>query len=107
MLHADEGFSLTELLVVLFVISVLLLIAIASYVPASAAANAAACRHNQGALEKAASVMTCSVGVSSPTQLVDLAQYVTDFETVSRCPKDGSELLFDPDTMDVSCPNHQ
>lgn len=101
----DEGFSLAELMVVLLIIAVLLLIAVAAYVPTTRAASAAACRHDQVVLEKACTV-AAGEAATSPAQLSDLSQYVSDFDDISTCPEDGATLTFDPVTGDVSCPNH-
>lgn len=101
----DWGYTLAELLVVLLIIAILLLVAIAAYVPATVAATAAACRHNQTALEKAVPVASGS-GAEPPAQLSDLAAYVTDFDEVSTCPSDGTTLVLDATTGDISCPNH-
>lgn len=104
-LARDGGFTLAELLVVLTVIGVLLLIAVAVYIPASQAAMAAACRHNQTSFERARS-LAMSENAEAPDDLSDLAAYLSEYETISVCPEDGSPLVFDPDTGDVSCPNH-
>lgn len=99
----DDGFTLSELMIVLAIIGVLLLMAVASYVPASAAAAASACQHNQRALEEAASVLATA---DPPEELSDLAPLVGNWDRVRVCPEDGTELAFNPATLSVSCPNH-
>lgn len=105
-LRSEEGFTLLELMVIVLIIAVLLGIAVGAYIPASRAASSVACRENQKILEEGASLACCQQGAQPPADLVELAPYVRDFGSVSVCPLDDTPLLYDPVTMDVSCPNH-
>ena len=91
---------------VLAIIAILLVIAMAAYLPATAAATSAACRNNQKVLEDAAAVQAATEDSTTPAQLVDLESYVANSAQVSVCPKDGTPLTLNPITHDVSCPNH-
>jgi prepilin-type N-terminal cleavage/methylation domain-containing protein len=104
-LSADSGYTLVELMTVVLIIAILLAMALASYVPATNAANAAACRNNQAVLEKAYSVVTAQTG-ERPDDMDDLASSVANFDRVRTCPADGTALTLDASSGDVSCPNH-
>lgn len=86
------------------IIALLLLIALAAYVPATAAATRAACLNNQKVLDRAASVAAASDAPAD--ELSDLESGVANFEDVRKCPKDGTPLTFDPVLGSVACPNH-
>jgi len=102
----EEGFTLGELLVILLIIGILLGIAVAAYIPASRAASSAACRNNQEVLERAQGLAGCGAGAVPIDDIAQLAPYVRDFGAVSVCPLDGTPLVYDPVTKDISCPNH-
>lgn len=103
----DAGFTLTELMAVLVVISVLALIAIASYFGATKRAAAAACIENQRMIEEAVPVYMSLHDGEKPTAIDDLEPYVRTWANVTRCPADKNvELVLDPVTLKVSCPLH-
>ncbi len=117
----DHGFTVMELMVIVLIIGILLSMAIATYVPASRSAAAAACRSNQRVLEKAymAAVIDADSDASEESsesplpvtdhgidEIDDLAAYVDNLDRIERCPLDDSALTLDPDTGDISCPNH-
>ena len=110
-LHAklsdERGFSLLELMVVLLVVGILLLIAVASFRPASASAAAASCKHNQHLLNEATSMFTSMNGGVPPVTLEQVRDYVKDFDKVITCPTDNTTLAYDAATGTCSCPNHQ
>lgn len=110
-----------ELMVVVLIMGILLSVAVATYVPASRSAAAAACRANQRVLENAyaqavidvqqpgseePSGSPIPVGHDAINELDDLGSYVDDLHRIERCPLDDAPLTLDPDTGDVSCPNH-
>lgn len=117
----DHGFTIMELMTIVLIIGILLSVAIATYVPASRSAAAAACRSNQRALEDAymravidvettpsvePSGSPLPVGDDAIDDLDDLGPYVDNLARIERCPLDDAALTLDPDTGDVSCPNH-
>ncbi|MBN1192106.1 MAG: prepilin-type N-terminal cleavage/methylation domain-containing protein [Coriobacteriia bacterium] len=104
---SDSGFSLIEIMVVLLIIAILLAIALAVYVPATAAANSAACKYNQRVLTDAISIARTSMGAEAVDELEDLRPYVKDFDNCCTCPETGELLKFNPDTGEVTCPEHQ
>lgn len=91
---------------IVLVIGILLAVAIATYVPASRSAAAAACRHNQRVLEDACIQAECTTGSEDPDDIEDLEPFVENFDRIKLCPLDGAPLVLDPATSDVSCPNH-
>jgi len=108
-LTEDEGFSLTELMVVLLIVGLLLMIAIASYVPATARAASAACTQNRKVLEHAfvASIAAREIDAPEGTETLEsLRPYVQNFDQASVCPSDGTTYTLIPTTGDVICPNH-
>lgn len=105
-LRADEGFTLTELMVIALILAILLGIALVSYMASAHAAEAAVCRHNQQTLEQVVAVNGCKPDGSPFLTLGDLEAGVGDFESVDHCPSDGTPLLFNAQTGDLSCPNH-
>ncbi|MCL4079669.1 prepilin-type N-terminal cleavage/methylation domain-containing protein [Coriobacteriia bacterium Es71-Z0120] len=105
--RSDSGFTLTEMMAVLVVISVLALIAIASYFNAAKRAGAAACIENQRIIEEAIPVYMALHGGEKPTTIDDLEPYVRTWANVTRCPTDKDvTLTLDPVTLKVSCPLH-
>ena len=103
-LRGDQGFTLLEVAFVVLIMSILLALAIATYSATTDAANAAACRSNQGALNKAIAI--ADTAGDEPDELADLEPYITDFDDKLTCPEDGTPLVLDASTGTVSCPNH-
>lgn len=102
----EEGFALIELMVVVLILGLLLMIAVASYIPATRSAAAAACRQNQSVMVKALSIALCTPDVPEPLVLDDLSSYAANFDTASVCPEDDTPLVLDVANSDVVCPNH-
>ncbi|MCX8007129.1 MAG: type II secretion system GspH family protein [Coriobacteriia bacterium] len=103
----EQGFTLTEMMAVLVVISILALIAIASYFGASKRAAEAACRENQRVIEQAIPVYMTLHNDQKPATIDDLEPYVRTWANVTRCPADRTvRLVLDPVTLKVSCPLH-
>ena len=100
----DRGFTLLEVIYVALIISILLLIAIATFVATTGAANAAACRGNQDALNKA--IMIAETTGDPAEDMDDLEPYVKNFDEITTCPKDGTPLIYDVVQEKVNCPNH-
>lgn len=106
LMHADDdrGWTVVELMVVVLIIGILLAIAVAAYSAATAAANAAACRENQQVMSRAIAVARASE--LDVDDIDDLETCVVNFETASKCPLDGTPLVFVPASDTVTCPNH-
>jgi prepilin-type N-terminal cleavage/methylation domain-containing protein len=104
----DAGFTLLELMVVVLVIGVLVLVAVASYVPSTQRAAAVACEHNRAALERALDAHAAGAMGSLPatTTLEVLQPYVKNFDGATTCPSDGSPYALDLASRTISCPNH-
>lgn len=106
--RADEGFSLIELVVVLFILGILATIAIASYAGSTGRAEDAACRANQRTLESAVPVYQAQASDGQfPGAIEDIRPYVGyAWSRIAVCPSDNTSLTYDPITHDISCPNH-
>lgn len=102
--RGDQGFTLLEVIYVALIISILLAMAIATFVATTNAANAAACRANQDALNKA--IIIASSNGDAIDEMGDLEPYVKDYTKVTKCPKDGTVLILDMAQDQVTCPNH-
>lgn len=102
--HGDNGFTLLEVTFVILIMSILLLIAVATFTATTGSANAAACRSNQNALNKAV-IIAASAG-DQPDEMSDLEPYIDDYDSATVCPQDGTPLQYDVTTNFVTCPNH-
>lgn len=102
--QGDHGFTMVEIAFVVVLMSILLLIAVATFGASTNRANAAACRSNQDALNKAITIAV-SAG-ETPDDISDLEPYVEGFDKAKICPEDGTPLELDAATMTVTCPNH-
>lgn len=102
--QSDQGFTLLEVAFVVLLMSILLMIALATFHTTTESANAAACRSNQDALTKA--VLIAATAGNPPDAIGDLEPYIDDYDTASLCPEDGTPLQFDATTNTVTCPNH-
>ncbi|MDZ4654496.1 MAG: prepilin-type N-terminal cleavage/methylation domain-containing protein [Coriobacteriia bacterium] len=101
----DEGFTLLELTFVVLLISILLLVAVASFRDSSGRAAEAACLSNQRTLSTAITLYRADNDGDAPDSLDDLGSYVRDIEKASVCPFDGiTELILG--TGLVTCDNH-
>ena len=102
----DAGFTVLELMAIVAIIGILLSVAIATFVPASQSAAAAACRMNQRVLEEAFSRAMYTADTEPPEDIDDLAPYVNNINRINQCPLDSTPLTLDGVTGDVVCPNH-
>jgi len=103
---AESGFTLPELMAVVLVIGILVAIAVASYIPASGAAAAAACREDRQVMGRAVMVYASAHQGSLSPELDALAPYVRGLEDTMVCPLDDTPLVYDPATGELGCPNH-
>ena len=104
--RTDGGFTALELMAVVAIIGILLLIAVASYVPASGRAASVACSQNRAVIDRAYAVLTAEQSVESSITLSDLAPYISNYDSATTCPSDGTVYTFDAVTGLVTCPNH-
>jgi Tfp pilus assembly protein PilE len=96
-----------ELMAVLLVVAILLLIAVASYIPASERAAATACAHNRMVLERAVSSYQASEeSLVSSLTLQALRPFVENYDVASACPSDRTPYTLEPTSGSVVCPNH-
>ncbi|PKQ21325.1 MAG: hypothetical protein CVT66_00580 [Actinobacteria bacterium HGW-Actinobacteria-6] len=103
----DDGFTLAELMVVIFIIGILALTAIASYRSITARAAEAACLSNQRTLYSALNVYSAEKGEFPGTTSLDFLEgYANTWDFISVCPLDKSPLTFDPIAGTITCPNH-
>lgn len=102
----DMGFTLIELMTVVVIIAILLAVAVATFMSTTASANAAACKYNQRSLNEGIAVMTSDADAPAIAAVEDVRPYVKNFNTVSKCPSDGTPLQLDAGAHSVICPNH-
>ncbi len=103
-LRDNHGFSLMEIMFVVLILGILVAIVVASYVAATARAEATACRANVRVLEGAIVSYQAANSGDLPGTLADLNDYVNEPD---YCFADHSvDLTYDPDTGYVSCPTH-
>jgi prepilin-type N-terminal cleavage/methylation domain-containing protein len=104
--HPDEGFTLVELSFVLLLIAILALLAIASFRGTSSRAAEATCLSNQRTLSTAMTVFRGDHDGDDAASFDDLKPYARDVDKTRYCPLDGTDLVMDTATDQVSCPNH-
>ncbi|MHB9003828.1 MAG: type II secretion system protein [Coriobacteriia bacterium] len=103
----DSGFTLIELMFIVAILSILILIAVASFGYSSRAAARATCEYNRSAFETAAAMYRAD-NDANPTDIDDLAPYVANFKTANVCPGDGETALrYDTDAEAIACDYHQ
>ncbi|HEX9093306.1 MAG TPA: prepilin-type N-terminal cleavage/methylation domain-containing protein [Coriobacteriia bacterium] len=103
----DHGFSLIELMVIVFILGVLVLIAVASYRVSVDRSRAIACLYNQRLLDSAIPAYRASTG-HDPSSLNDLRPYVRwPDPNFGKCAGNASvSLSYDATSAVVGCPVH-
>ncbi|GAB6932814.1 competence type IV pilus major pilin ComGC [Calditerricola satsumensis] len=106
MAKRERGFSLLEMLVVLFVIGVLLMIALPNFRGAAERSQAKACYANQRLLFGQLEQYRLDKG-TYPENL-DLLVQEKYLQRVPRCPKDNAAytVTVNGEEVTVTCPNH-
>jgi len=103
----EDGFSLVELMVIVFILSALVAIAVTTYAFTVGRTRRLTCETNRRHLDTAATVYEAGKD-TPPTSIDDLAPYVTNIDYVRICPGDGStELRYDEDLDRVVCDFHE
>ncbi len=100
----DEGFTLTELMVVAAIIGILIVIVVAAYAGSGSAARAAACKANQRAIYDASISYQGDYGVMPP-DLDALQPYIRQNFNM-KCTV-GPDLIWDGQHVSCPTPGHQ
>lgn len=103
----DDGYTLAELMVVVFILSALVAIALTTYAYTTGRTRRLTCETNRRHLDTAVAVYEGANG-EPPTVIDDLAPYVTNIDYVKVCPGDRTtELRYDEDLERVVCDFHE
>ncbi len=103
----DEGFSLLEVMAVVAILSVLVLVAVGSYVGSVAQSRRIACVHNQRTMDTAIMQYQLANNGANPPTLASLAGLAKwSGPRFGTCVSDGTPFVYAPLTGAVSCPNH-
>jgi prepilin-type N-terminal cleavage/methylation domain-containing protein len=103
----DDGFTMTEVMVVVLILSVLVMIAFATYDVADGRARQAECLSNQRICEDAVLTYRVANDGAMPATLDVVEPYIRGNGGQSVCTEDAAlELAYDPVTGQVTCANH-
>lgn len=105
----DRGFTLVEVMAVVSILSILVLIAIASFSASTNQARRIACIHNQRVITDAIVQYQIDHNGGFPPALSDLAPYVHRLPELDKCTASPfNPLVYDPATGAISCatPGH-
>jgi prepilin-type N-terminal cleavage/methylation domain-containing protein len=104
----DGGFTLVELMMVVFILGMLALMAFASYHAVTGRAAEAACLSNQRTLNGALEIYKADRHGSLPPTftLDDLRGAANTWERITECPLGGADLYYDAPSDSIICPNH-
>lgn len=105
--HRDSGFTLTEVMFVVLILSILILIALGSFMYTTRTVARAACEANRKTFDTAI-IIYFNDKDEAPDNIGDLAPYVANFDTSKNCPASGTtELRYDPLLDRVVCDFHE
>jgi prepilin-type N-terminal cleavage/methylation domain-containing protein len=106
--HADEGFSLLELMTVVAIIGVLVAIAVASFTVSVERSRRIACVHNQRLMDSGLMQYQVMNNGAWPATLAAVEDYVKwSGEDFATCASDPSHAFdYDSSTGAVWCENH-
>lgn len=103
----EDGYSLVELMVIVFILSALVAIAVTTYAFTTGRTRRLTCETNRRHLDTAATVYETANG-APPAVVEDLAAYVSNIDYVKICPGDKvTELRYDEDLHRVVCDFHE
>ena len=103
----DRGFTLPELMIVVFILAILVSIAFATYNVADARARAATCLSNQRICEDAVLTYQLEHDGDLPAALADADPYIHGGGGHRFCTEDDTlDFVYDATTGRVSCTNH-
>jgi len=103
----SEGYSLIEIMVTVLILSILVTIAVATYVYSINTTRRVTCEANRRILNTAVAVYVGS-NDTPPDSIEDLDPYVTNLDSAKICPGDNStELRYDQDLERVICDYHE
>lgn len=110
-IHAQQGFSLVEIIILLVIIGILATVAIAHYHNMTQSAKVAVCKANQFSIETAQKMYfmdNLEDGVSHfATSLEQLREYSCFLhDEIPECPLGGSYILFSWGGVDCSVSAH-
>jgi prepilin-type N-terminal cleavage/methylation domain-containing protein len=100
----ERGFTLIEMTVVVLIMSILVGIALASFVFSTAKAKSTACKANLRTIKTSLEVYKSQAG-KYPDDLEDLVPDYIQTDTDIRCPETGLVYEYDNSTGEVHCPN--
>jgi prepilin-type N-terminal cleavage/methylation domain-containing protein len=102
----DSGFTLVELMAVVAIMSILIAIAIGSYIAAISSSQKTACDSNRRIVQELCVGYQAEHG-DYPDDLDDVDPYVSSpDEGWQQCPLDRRPFDYDSDTGLVTCVNH-
>jgi prepilin-type N-terminal cleavage/methylation domain-containing protein len=105
--HRDDGFTMTELMIVVLILAILVSIAFATSNVADARARAAPCLSNQRICEDAVLTYRLEHDGDLPAALADADPYIHGGGGHRFCTEDETlDFVYDAATGRVSCTNH-
>lgn len=107
----ENGFTIVELIVTLVIFGILVAAMVTRFVDLSSAADAAACKSNQVALEQAQRVYFIETSLQGKSgqyadALEDLAPYING-ETIPECPGGGQYHILAQGKVTCTIGDHQ
>ncbi len=104
-LKDDRGFSLVELIITIMVLSILVGIAVASFIFSTGKASDTACKANLRTIRSAIEIYQAENYGAYPPDLESLVPNYISSEKGIRCPVTKELYGYDSSTGEVRCPN--